>query len=116
MDSLSDDYVDSRLTSEGHFRPPMRYRRLGGGYRRQDVDFALASLRLTLRQLENDLEALREEARDLEEELRSTRADLDAFRGREGEISNTMASALRRASEIEEAAEERARAIVATAE
>jgi cell division septum initiation protein DivIVA len=94
----------------------MRYRRFGGGYRREDVEFALASLRLTLRQLENDLEALREQAHALEEELRSTRAELDGYRGREGEISNTMALALRRATEIEEAAEERARAIVASAE
>jgi cell division septum initiation protein DivIVA len=116
MDSLSDDYVDSRLSSERHPRPPMRYRRFGGGYRREDVEFALASLRLTLRQLENDLEALRDEAHAVEEELRSTRAELDGYRGREGEISNTMASALRRASEIEAAAEERARAIVASAE
>src|SRR5439155_17963450 len=45
MDSLSDDYVDSRLSSERHPRPPMRYRRFGGGYRREDVEFALASLR-----------------------------------------------------------------------
>jgi cell division septum initiation protein DivIVA len=116
MDSLSDDYVDSRLSSERHPRPPMRYRRFGGGYRREDVEFALASLRLTLRQLENDLEALREEAHALEEDLRSTRAELDGYRGREGEISNTMALALRRATEIDEAAEERARAIVASAE
>src|SRR2546427_775740 len=52
MDSLSDDYVDSRLSSERHPRPPMRYRRFGGGYRREDVGFALASLRLALHLLE----------------------------------------------------------------
>ena len=91
MDRLSDDYIDSRLTGDPQDRPPLRYRRLGGGYRREDVEFALASLRLTLRQLENELEVLREEARTLEEELRSTRAELDAYRGREGEISSTMA-------------------------
>ncbi len=99
-----------------HERPPMRYRRFGGGYRREDVEFALASVQLTLRQLENELDALREEAGALEEELRSTRAELDAYRGREGEISSTMATALRRAGEIEQSAEERARAIVASAE
>jgi hypothetical protein len=99
-----------------HERPSLRYRRFGGGYRREDVEFALASLQLTLRQLENELDAMPEEAHGLEEELRSTRAELDAHRGREGEISNTMATALRRAGEIEQAAEERARAIVASAQ
>jgi DivIVA protein len=96
--------------------PPLRYRRLRGGYRKEDVEFALAELRLNLHNLGTDLEALRVRARELEEELRSTRAELETSRTRELELSQTMAGILRRANEIEESAHERARAIVAAAE
>jgi hypothetical protein len=95
---------------------PLRYRRLGGGYRREDVESALAELRLDLHKLDGDLAGLRERARELEEELRSARAELEASRNRELELSQTMAGVLRRANEIEEAAHERAREIVAAAE
>jgi hypothetical protein len=102
--------------SERFPRPPLRYRRLGGGYRKEDVEFALAELRLTQRQLDTDLETLRERARELEEELRSARAEVEGFRSKDAESSQTMATALRRANEIEETAQERARAIIAGAE
>jgi hypothetical protein len=48
-------------------RPPLRYRRFGGGYRREDVDLLLAEFRLTLRSLELEVGHLRARARDLEE-------------------------------------------------
>jgi hypothetical protein len=94
----------------------MRYRRLGGGYRKEDVEFALAELRLTLRQLDTDLESLRRRAGDLEEELRAARTELEGYRAKDAELSQTMASALHRVNEIEESAHQRARAIVAAAE
>jgi F0F1-type ATP synthase membrane subunit b/b' len=95
---------------------PLRYKRFGGGYRRDDVEFALAELRLTLRQLDNDLQSLRDRNRDLESELHTARHEIENFRGREHELSQTMASVLRRAAEIEEGASARAREIVANAE
>jgi DivIVA protein len=101
---------------ERYQRPPLRYRRFGGGYRREDVEFALAELRLTLRQLDNDLESLRERNRELEGELQHARSEIDNFRGMEHELSQTMSLALRRANEIEEGASSRAREIIAQAE
>lgn len=94
----------------------LRYKRFGGGYRRDDVEFAFAELRLTLRQLDNDLQSLRDRNRDLESELHTARHEIENFRGREHELSQTMASVLRRSAEIEEGASARAREIVAHAE
>jgi cell division septum initiation protein DivIVA len=97
-------------------RPPLRYRRFGGGYRREDVEFALAELRLTLRQLDKDLEALRERNRTLEAELQAARSEVERLRAVEHEPSHTMSGALRRAAEIEEVANAHARDIIAHAE
>jgi DivIVA protein len=103
-------------TPEGSQRPPLRYRRFGGGYRREDVEFALAEMRLTLRQLDNDLTSLHDRNRELQGELARTRSDIEAFRSKEHELWQTMSIALRRAEEIEEGATARAREIVAQAE
>src|SRR5947207_4306958 len=100
----SDDPRSSMSAPDRYQRPPLRYKRFGGGYRREDVEFALAELRLTLRQLDNDLESLRDRNRDLEGELQTARHEIENFRGKEHELSQTMASALRRAAEIEEGA------------
>src|SRR3954462_7906875 len=97
-------------------RPPLRYKRFGGGYRREDVEFALAELRLTLRQLDNDLESLRDRNRELEGERQQSRQEIETLRGKEHELSQTMSSALRRAAEIEEGANARAREVIAQAE
>jgi DivIVA protein len=101
---------------DGSQRPPFRYRRFGGGYRREDVDFALAEMRLTLRQLDNDLTSLHDRNRELEGELARTRSEIEAFRAKEQELWQTMSIALRRAEEIEKGATARAREIVAQAE
>ena len=103
-------------TPDRYQRPPLRYKRFGGGYRREDVEFALAELRLTLRQLDNDLETLRDRNRELEGELAAARTEIESFRAKEHELSQTMAAALRRATEIEEGANARAREIIAQAE
>lgn len=103
-------------TQDRYQRPPLRYRRLGGGYRREDVEFALAELRLTLGQLDSDLETLRERNRELEGELSSARTDIEAFRAKEQELAETMASVLRHASDIEEGANTRGREILSQAE
>jgi F0F1-type ATP synthase membrane subunit b/b' len=101
--------------SSGYQRPPFRYRRLGGGYRREDVDEAFAELRLTLRQLDVDLADLDGRNRNLEDELSSVRGELDALRAKERELTELIAGALRRASDIEEAADRRGAEIVAQA-
>ncbi len=88
-------------------RPSLRYRRLGGGYRREDVEAALEQLLATLRRLDLDLAELRARATQLEEELRSARAELEAYRARETQIADT----LRRAEE----ALERARSLAGEA-
>jgi DivIVA protein len=103
-------------TPEKYQRPQLRYRRFGGGYRREDVEFALAELRLTLRQLDNDLESLRDHNRDLEAELQAARREVESFQGKEHELSQMMSAVLRRATEIEEGATGRAREIIAQAE
>ena len=117
-DRNDDAYKTGRLmsTPERYQRPPLRYKRFGGGYRREDVEFALAELRLTLHQLDNDLGSLRDRNRDLEGELRTARNEIESLRAKEHELSQTMAAALRRAAEIEEGATARAREIVAQAE
>ncbi|MER3409514.1 MAG: hypothetical protein C4306_05290 [Thermoleophilia bacterium] len=86
-------------------RPVLRYRRLGGGYRRQDVEAALEQLLSALRRLDLDLNELRAHAAQLEEELRQARAELEAYRARETKLAET----LRRAEE----ALERARGLAA---
>lgn len=96
--------------------PPLRYRRFGGGYRRQDVEVALAELNMTLRQLDNDLATLRSRNRELEGELSSARSEIESLRAKEQELSQTMAGVLRRANEIEDGASARASEIIAQAE
>jgi septal ring factor EnvC (AmiA/AmiB activator) len=90
-------------------RPLLRYKRLGGGLRREDVEFALAELRLALRQLDNDLASLRNRNRELERELDVARTKIESFHGREHDLSDAISEALRRAADIEVAANARAR-------
>jgi hypothetical protein len=96
-------------------RPTLR-RALGGGYRREDVEFALAELRLTLRQLDNDLESLGDRNRELESELVVARSEIEGYRSKELELNDQISAAIRRACEIEEKAQARAREIIADAE
>jgi len=97
-------------------RPALRYKRFGGGYRREDVEAALAELRLTLRQLDADLESLRDRNRELETDMVEARREVESLHGKEHQLSQTIASALRRAAEIEEDAQSRAREILAQAD
>src|ERR671937_554687 len=92
--------VHEVTTSERFPRPPLRFRRFGGGYRKEDVEFALTELRLTLRQLDNDMEALRDRNRALEAELASARTEIEGHRQKEQELNQQISSALQRAQEI----------------
>src|SRR5947208_16180999 len=103
-------------TNDDFARPPIRYRRFGGGYRREDVDLLLAELRLTLRALELELGSLREGSRTLEEQLRAARAEIDGYHAKGYELARVMNSVRERAERIEAEAEGRATALVAQAE
>lgn len=95
---------------------PLRYRRLGGGYRREDVEVALTEIHLTLRRLDNDLQMVRDRNRDLEGELSAARGEIESLRTKERALSQTMISAQNRAAEIEEVANRRAHELVAQAD
>jgi pyruvate/2-oxoglutarate dehydrogenase complex dihydrolipoamide acyltransferase (E2) component len=101
---------------DGFQHPPLRYKRFGGGYRREDVEVAFSELGLTLRQLGQDLESLRVRNHELEGELATARSEIDSYRAKENELWQTMSAALRGAADIEEGAAARAREIVAQAE
>jgi chromosome segregation ATPase len=94
----------------------LRYRRLGGGYRRDDVERVLAELQYAMRLLENDLEALRSRSAGLEGEVHEVRAELEAYRDREGEleqVAEVAGSVLERAKKLEAAASGRSRGVAA---
>jgi cell division septum initiation protein DivIVA len=96
--------------------PRIRYRRLGGGYNRNDVNYSLRELEDTVRRLEEQLAESRASERDTEAELRFTQTELAAFRARETQITEAYAAAQRRAGEVEGAAEARSLMILAQAE
>ena len=100
----------------GRQLPALRYRRFGGGYRRQDVETALTEFSLTLRQLDADLAMLRDRNHELERQLSSARNEVESYRAREQELHQTMAAVMRRADEIEEGAHTRAQEILAQAQ
>ncbi len=103
-------------TNDDLGRPPLRFRRFGGGYRREDVDLVLAELRLTVRALELELGTLRERGRDLERRLHDARAEIDAYHAKGYELARVMSSVRQRAATIEQEAEARAAAVLAEAE
>ena len=108
---------ETRLTIDGALaRPPLRFRRFGGGYKREDVELVLAEVRLMLRSLELELQTLRERSRDLESQLRESRLELDGFRAKGFELARAMTNARARSEEIERDAQTRAAEILAEAE
>lgn len=96
--------------------PRLRYRRFGGGYRRDEVLFHLRELEATVRGLEAQLASSRERNDELARELAAANADLVALRAREREIDEAVAEAHRRSGAIVETAETRAQALLAQAE
>jgi hypothetical protein len=93
-----------------------RLRRSLLGYRRTEVEVALAELRLTLRHVQEDLAETRARATSVEAELREARIELDSRRARETEIQQAFDASQQRVREIELSAEASARAILAEAE
>jgi hypothetical protein len=86
------------------------------GYRRTQVEVALAELRLMVRHLQEDATETRERAHQVEDELREARIELDSRRARETEVTQAFEAAQERVREIEAAAEATARALLAEAE
>jgi hypothetical protein len=104
------------LEPQSESRAHLRYRRVGGGYRADDVEQTLTGLRRTVRRLESELEELRARAAALEADLAVARVDLETHRTGSPDLAQALEEALRRAAEIEELAHESARQIVAAAE
>lgn len=96
--------------------PRLRYRRFGGGYRRDEVLFHLRELEATVRKLEAALASSRERSQSLVAELAGARAEIGVLRAREHEVDQALAGANRRANDVVETAELQARAILARAE
>lgn len=91
-------------------------RRLFGGYNPEDVQVILTELRLENGHLAQNLEQRWHRLREVEGELAAARGELETRRLKESELAQAMTSAHRRAAEIEEAAESRARSLVTEAE
>lgn len=68
-------------------RPPLQFRRFGGGYKREDVELVFAEVGLTLRSLELELQTLRERLRELETQLREARLELEGARAKGLELA-----------------------------
>jgi cell division septum initiation protein DivIVA len=96
--------------------PQLRYRRFGGGYRREEVLFHLRELETRVRGLEGEVGAARERSAGLVAELAGARAEIGALRAREHELDAALASANRRAQEVVETAQIEARKVLAQAE
>jgi len=84
------------MTDAARKAPALRYPRLGGGYRREDVEAALEKLLETVRTVETNLEQLRERSAQLESELRAAKSELQAYRAREERLEATV----RRAEDV----------------
>jgi phage shock protein A len=77
-------------------RQELRYRRLGGGYRRQDVEESLQQLLATVGTVQGTIELLRRRTAQLEAELAAARAELEAYHARDAWLEAT----LRRAEDL----------------
>ena len=73
-----------------HDVPALRYRRFGGGYRREDVEAALEQLLITVRTVESTLDGLRRRSGELEVALRARDQAIAAYRAREERLEATV--------------------------
>jgi chromosome segregation ATPase len=74
----------------------LRYRRLGGGYHRQDVEEALQQLLTTVGSVQGTIELLRRRTAQLEAELAAAREELEAYHTRDAWVEATI----RRAEDV----------------
>jgi len=68
----------------------LRYRRLGGGYRRQDVEESLQQLLATVGTVQGTIELLRRRTAQLEAELAAARSELEAYHARDAWLEATV--------------------------
>ena len=77
-------------------RQKLRYRRLGGGYHRRDVEESLQELVTTVGTVQGTIDELRRRQAQLEAELAAAREELGAYHARDAWLEATI----RRAEEI----------------
>ncbi len=95
--------------------PRLRYRRLFGGYRREEVLFHLRELEASVRRLEAQLLVTREQSGALTIQLDSANAELVRLRVGEAEVAQELERGRRRAQDLVEAAERQASVLLAEA-
>jgi chromosome segregation ATPase len=77
-------------------RQELRYRRLGGGYQRQDVEESLQQLLTTVGTVQGTVDLLRRRTAQLEAELATAREELAAYHARDAWLEATI----RRAEDV----------------
>jgi hypothetical protein len=77
-------------------RQELRYRRVGGGYQRQDVEESLQQLLTTVGTVQGTIDLLRRRTAQLEADLATAREELDAYHARDAWLEATI----RRAEEV----------------
>lgn len=102
--------------SDSNLIPTLRYRRFGGGYRRAEVLYHLRELEAIVRRLELGLAAAQGRSQELTESLAAAAVQAQALTGRADAAERELEAERRRADDRVEAAEHRARAILAEAD
>lgn len=102
--------------SDSTLIPSLRYRRFGGGYRPAEVLHHLRELEATVRRLETELAGAQGHSRELAESLAAAKVEVEAQRARADAAGRELERERRRADDRVEAAEHRARAILAEAD
>jgi hypothetical protein len=77
-------------------RQGLRYRRLGGGYNKRDVEESLQQLLTTVGSVQGTVDLLRRRTAQLEAELAATKEELEAYHARDAWLEATI----RRAEEV----------------
>ena len=77
-------------------RQELRYRRLGGGYHREDVEESLQQLLTTVGTVQGTIDLLRRRTAQVEAELATAREELAAYHARDAWLEATI----RRAEDI----------------
>jgi hypothetical protein len=98
------------------FSVVIRLRRGVFGYRRSDLTGEIHRLELTIEQLRVGLREGWRRRTELERETEALRSEVEQLRARDEEVGSALAAVNRRAVEVEELAQDRARAIFADAE
>ena len=86
------------------------------GYRRGDVDLAVARATIAHEQLQHELEGTKARANAMHAEIKDLHRRLDDLRGREQQLTRTLDEFRERREQLEQEAHTRARSIIGDAE